>query len=279
MTVRWWPSAIDRPRASSSSHRRSDFLDREDLDDVAHLDVVEPVEADAALEPRPNLAHVVLETAEAADLPLPDDGAVARQSRLGVAAARDPAVGHQAAGDRPRLRRLEDLLHARGPQARFLERRLEQAGHGLLDLVRDVVDDRVLADVDLLAIRHALRVAIRLHVEADDDGTRGRREQHVRLVDGADAGVDDADLDAVVAQLRERVGQHFGRSLHVGFDDDREILHGAFGHLLLKRLERQPAALATERLLLCDRVAVARNVPRLDRIVDDLEGVARPWRG
>ena len=31
----------------------------------------------------------------------------------------------------------------------FFERRLEQAGHGLLDLVRQVVNDRVQADVDL----------------------------------------------------------------------------------------------------------------------------------
>src|SRR5579864_8525181 len=98
MSVGDWQWAIDRPRARSSSHRRGDLLDREDLD-VAHFDVVEPVEADAALEPRPDLADVVLEPPEAADPPLPDDGAVARYSRLRIAAARNPAVGHQTAGD------------------------------------------------------------------------------------------------------------------------------------------------------------------------------------
>ena len=30
----------------------------------------------------------------------------------------------------------------------------------------------------------------------------------------------------------ERVGEHFGRALHVGLDDDRQLLHAAFGNLL-----------------------------------------------
>ncbi len=53
-------------------------------------------------------------------------------------------------------------------------------------------------------------------------------------------GVDDPDLDLFVGQLRQRVGQHFGRALHVGLDDDRQFLHAAFGNLRLQRLEREP---------------------------------------
>ena len=79
---------------------------------------------------------------------------------------------------------------------------------------------------------------------------RRRGEQHVELVDRADAGVDDADLDLVVAQLLQRVGEHFRRALHVGLDDDRQVLHAAFGNLLLERLEREAAALGAERLVL-----------------------------
>jgi hypothetical protein len=43
-------------------------------------------------------------------------------------------------------------------------------------------------------------------------------------------------------QLGQRVAEHFGRALHVGLDDDRQLLHAAFGDLLLERLEREPAA-------------------------------------
>src|SRR6185436_7194473 len=67
------------------SNRRRHPLDDEGLDDVADLDVVELLEADAALEARLDLGHVVLEAAERADLPLVDDLAVAQQARLRVA--------------------------------------------------------------------------------------------------------------------------------------------------------------------------------------------------
>ena len=104
---------------------------------------------------------------------------------------------------------------------------------------------------------------------------RGRGEQHVRLVDGADAGADDANLDLVVRQLGQRVGEHFGRALHVGLDDDRQFLHAAFGDLLLERLEREPAALGAERALLGLRLTERRDLARLGRVGDGLERIAR----
>jgi hypothetical protein len=52
--------------------------------------------------------------------------------------------------------------------------------------------------------------------------------------------------------LRQRVGQHLGRTLHVGLDDDRQLLHAAFGDLRLQRFERQTAALApSARVFAC----------------------------
>src|SRR5262245_30925936 len=48
------------------------FLD-EDLDEVPDLDVVEALEADAALETGFHLAHVVLEAAQRSDLAFVDD--------------------------------------------------------------------------------------------------------------------------------------------------------------------------------------------------------------
>ena len=38
-------------------------------------------------------------------------------------------------------------------------------------------------------------------------------------------------LTLLVAELGQRVGQHFGRALHVGLEDDRQLLHPAFGNL------------------------------------------------
>src|SRR5207248_4076254 len=82
-------------------------LHREHFDHVADLDVVVLLEADAALDPGPHLADIVLEAAQRSDLPLVHDDVVAQQPRLRVAGARDAPLGHHAAGERPELRHLD----------------------------------------------------------------------------------------------------------------------------------------------------------------------------
>ena len=132
----------------------------EHFDHVADLDVVEALQPETALEARLDLRDVVLEPLERGELAFPHDHAVAEQAGLGVALAGDGALGDHAAGNRADLRHLEGIAHLRHADALFLEGRFEQAGHGLLDLVGHVIDDRVLADVHLFAIRHLGGVAI-----------------------------------------------------------------------------------------------------------------------
>jgi hypothetical protein len=78
---------------------------------------------------------------------------------------------------------------------------------------------------------------------------------------GADAGVDDRIFTFSSVELGERVGQHLGRALHVGLDDDRQFLHAAFGDLRLQRLEREPGALRAEGAVLGLLLAERRNLP------------------
>ena len=174
----------------------------------------------------------------------------------------------------PNFGTLKSVPHLGDAQAHFLEGWLEQPRHRLAHLVGDVVDDGMLADVDALALGDVLRVAIGPHVEADDDGVRRRREQHVGLVDRADARVNDSNLDLLVRELGQRVGEDLGRALHVRLDDDRQLFHAAFGDLRLQRLERQAGALGAERTILRLLLAERRDLTRARRI-GDLEDVAR----
>src|SRR5262245_6214542 len=88
-------------------HPPGSLLDLEGLDDVADLDVLVPLEPDAALEALLDLGDVVLEAAQRPHLPLVDDAVVAEQPQLGV--ARDRALGHVAAGHDAELRNLEGI--------------------------------------------------------------------------------------------------------------------------------------------------------------------------
>ena len=90
--------------------------------------------------------------------------------------------------------------------------------------------------------------------------------------------MNDAHLDALVAQLGQRIGQHLGRALHVRLDDDGQLLDAAFGDLLLQRFERETAALRAERFVLGLHLTVLRDLSRLGRIRERLKGVARLWQ-
>src|SRR4029453_11698019 len=249
-------------------------LHREHFDDVAHLDVVVALEADAAFEAGFDLAYVVFEAAQRGDLPFEYDHVVAQEAGGGLARAGDAPLRDHAAGNRPDLRHAEPLRHLGGSDADFLERRLEETLHALLDLLGDVINHRMESDVHLFALRHVRRIAIGPDIEADDDRVRCGGKQHVGLVDRADTRADDADLHLLVRQLRQRVREHFRGALHVRLDDDRQLLDATFGNLFLERFEREASAARTECAFLRLRLAEGRNLPRLCRVGHGLERIA-----
>src|SRR4051794_4028582 len=138
-----------------------------DLQDVALLDVRVVLENDAALEAGGDLADVVVEAPQAADRGVVDDRAVAHDPHLGAAA--DDAVGDVRAGDRADARGAEGLAHLDGPDGLLDLLGLEHALHRVAQIVERLVDDRVGADLDALAVGDRGSVADRPHVEAEYD--------------------------------------------------------------------------------------------------------------
>src|SRR5690349_22098670 len=121
-----------------------------DLEHVAFLEVVEALEQDAALEALLDLADVVLEALQLRDPGLVDHGAVADDADVRVAL--HGAVRHVRAGDRAEARDAEEL-----PDLDLADRllgadRLQHPDQGLLDVLGQLVDDAVGADLDALAV-------------------------------------------------------------------------------------------------------------------------------
>src|SRR5688572_24496900 len=94
-------------RANSALQRSGDFLDLEELQLVALVDVVVVLDAEAALEAFLDLAHVVLEALEAVELPGEHHHVVAQQAHTRPPAHR--ARGDHAAGNRADLADAEHL--------------------------------------------------------------------------------------------------------------------------------------------------------------------------
>src|SRR5919202_1968624 len=223
-----------------------DLRGLEDLEDVALAQVVEPFEEDAALEAFGHLAHVVLEAAELRDRRLVDDRA--------------------DADDLPHLHLAERLLGLD---------RAEHADERLLDVLRELVDDAVGADVDALALRERARLGARPHVEADDERVRDRREVDVVLGDAADPGVDDVHAHLGVLDLLELGDRRLDGSVHAALDDEVQVLDAAGLHLREELLEpRADLRLLRELLAAQPLAAHVGQVARLPLVLDDAAELA-----
>ncbi len=158
----------------------------EGFEKIAFFQIAVVGDADAALHAVGDFARVVLEALERGDLAFVDLLAAAHHLDFRVAA--DDAVLYTAAGDGADLGNPEDGEDFGAAEVAFLERGFEQTHHGEAHLILQLVDDGVEADFDVLLLRQLGGLALGAHIEADDDGVRGSRQQHVALGDGADAG-------------------------------------------------------------------------------------------
>src|SRR6185369_16744195 len=225
-------------RALPESARKdaADALGGETFDDVSLLEVVVPGQADAALVVLLDLADVVAEAAERLDPVGDDDLAVAPDTR---ATPDDPAVGDEAAGDDRALADAEDLADLGTTLDDLDDLGLEQALESGRDVVGQLVDDVVQADVDTLRVGRPTGGLGDLRAEADDDRVRGGREHDVVVRDVAGALVEDVDPDLVLVELVEGVGDRSERTRHVGLEDDPKLLGLTGLDLPIEVLERR----------------------------------------
>src|SRR4051794_15601950 len=243
----------------------------EGLDDVLDLDVVERPQADTALVALADLGDVVLEPAQRLDgQVVGDDDAVADQPGLRV--TDDRAATDDRTRDVADARHPEDLADLRGAELDLLVLGLEHALEGRLDLLDRLVDDRVVPDVDALAVGELGGLTLGPDVEAQDDDVVGQRQVDVALGDRAHAAVDDPQRDVVAhLDLHQGLLERLHGARVVALDDQVELT------VLLERrvevLEADP--LAHRRVL---RVADAGlpavgDLPGDAVLLDDEEGV------
>src|SRR5829696_439903 len=250
--------------------RLLDLAGLEGLDHVADLDVLVVLEHDAALETGLNLTDVVLEAAQGTDPAGPDHRALAHEPDR--RAADEAAVADRAAGDRADARGLEELEDLSLAERLLDLLGLEHALHRRPQVLGHLVDHRVGADLDALALGGAASVGERADVEADDDGVGGRGEHDVGLVDAARGGADHIDDDLVLRELRDLVLERFERSGHVGLEQDVELVDLPLAGLREDLVERQPARLTARELLWLEaRLALLGELPGAAVVLDNLD--------
>src|ERR1700730_9836505 len=260
-------------RASRCGFGENLLLHGEAFEQIADFDVVEVRNSDAAFETRANFVGIFLEPAQRTDSAGVNHHSFTNDAHFGIAL--DDAVENVTAGDRADALDAESIAHFGAAEMRFLEDGLEQAGHGLFDLVGDFVNDRVQADVDVFALSQIRSFAIGAHVEGENDGARSGSEQDVGFGDGADAGVNDLQLHLIGGLLGEQLAENFDGALHIGLNDDGQFLGLAALQLLVQLIESDtPAGAAGERGFAQLGLAIIDDVTGLG-FVGHLEMIAR----
>src|SRR5262249_33162137 len=158
-------------------------------------------------------------------------------------AANDPAGDH-AARDRAEPRRTEQRANLRLAEGLLGLDRLQHADERLLDVLRELVDDAVGADLDAFALGERARLGARAHVEADDQRAGRAREVDVVFGDAAHGLVHDVHAYLGVLDLLQLRHGRFDRAYDVALEDQVQILDGALSELLEQRLERDRAGAA-----------------------------------
>src|SRR5215467_8177556 len=206
------------------------------LHDVARLEVLEVLQADAALLAGDHFTHVILVVLQRADAALPYLLTVAHQ--LDVPATADFAFDHARAGDQAYARDLDRHHDLDAALPHLLVGRLPHSLGGPLDVLRQLIDDVVVANLHLLALGGPVASGSRLEVEAQDDGAGDARQQQVGVVDRSDPLADDFDRDDRILDLLQGLENRFQRALSVGLDHQVELLDGALLRLARQLLER-----------------------------------------
>src|SRR3954451_8023486 len=202
--------------------RPTDGLRGEALDHVAFHDVVEVGESDSAFVVLGHFADIVAEPAERLDPVRRDDLATAPDT--GVAAADDASVSDERARDDRVLADADDLSDLGASLDDLDDLGFEKPLEGGPDVVRQLVDDVVQADVDALGLGGTPRGVGDLRVEAHDDGIRRSSEHDVVVGDVAGAFEQDVETDLLLVELLEGVGDGTQRPGHVRLQDDPELL-------------------------------------------------------
>ena len=115
-------------------------------------------------------------------------------------------VADEAPAIAPIARHAEDLADLGLAGDDLFELRGEQAEHGGLDVLDQLVDDLVGPDLDVLVLGQLPRAAVGADVEADDRRVRGLGELDVVLGDAADAAVHERELHVVALELAQALG-------------------------------------------------------------------------
>src|SRR5206468_9498547 len=103
---------------------------------------------DSTFQTRTDFFHVILEAAQCRKPAVVNRLALSQNAS--APGARDPAIGNEATSDDSSAQ-LENLFHLRVSNDGFAQFRVEQTGHGVLELIEQLINNAVKLDLHAFA--------------------------------------------------------------------------------------------------------------------------------
>ena len=163
--------------------------------------------------------------------------AVAHQTHLAVLAL-ELAILHIAARHGAHAGNLVGLAHLGMAQQSLSVFGGQHTLHGGLNLVDGIVNHTVHPHIYIGPRCAVPGSGIGANIKAHDNRLRGRGQHHIGLIDGTHAAVDYPHPHFLVAQLLQRSLHSLHAALHIGLDDEVQVLHLACLNLVEQILQR-----------------------------------------
>src|SRR5215831_18019185 len=180
-----WVSPRDSSTAlgMTTSQFLGDLLELIALDHVAYLIFAEVAQLDSTFQTGADFLHVVLKTAQRRNPAVVNRLSLSQNAS--ACRASNPAIGDEATSDDPSAQ-LENLFHFRVSNDRFAQLRFQQTGHGVFDLIEQLINNAVKLDLHAFALRSRDRHGFNLHVKTDDYCLGCASEQNIRFRNRSD---------------------------------------------------------------------------------------------
>ena len=211
------------------------------LNDITGLDVVIVLYADTALIPGLYLFDIVLEPSEGGHLAVVDNYPVPNQPYHG--ASRYLSVCHKAATDVSNLRNAVYLPDLSPSEDDLLDGRRKEPLHGLLHILRDLIDNTVKPYIHPFFFCQCLHLDIRADMKTYYYCVGSRCQKHIGLCYGPNGTVKHLQFYGICRELLKRLSQRLHRAVNIGLDDDTQFLYLSIFYLIVEVFKRDLAAL------------------------------------
>src|SRR5262245_28544492 len=210
----------------TTSQFLGDLFELVTLDHIAHLIFAEVAQLDSAFQTGSDFFDVVLETAKRRNPAI-----VNRLSSSQNASAPDagnPAIGHEATSDDASAQ-LENLFYLGVSNDGFPQLRFKQTGHGVFDLIKQLINNAVKRYLDAFAFCSRHCHGLNFHAKTDNYRLGRAGEQNIGFRNRPDRRVNNFQIDFFGFDLFQRIHNSFHGTLRVGFQNHPQHLLASGG--------------------------------------------------